>query len=73
MTSQTYIQFCYGVPAKRGMKVKVDGKPGTITHFLGAQIMVRFDGEKRSKPCHPTWEVIYFDRDGNQIYPEVKP
>jgi hypothetical protein len=56
--SLKYVRATYGVPAARGMRVTVDGKPGTIT---GADhgLRVRFDGERRSKNCHPTWRVDY--------------
>lgn len=48
------------VPAKRGMRVVVDGKPGRITSARGMYIFVRFDeGPRWSLPCHPTWRVKY--------------
>jgi hypothetical protein len=47
------------VPARRGMHVIVDGKPGRITSAKGGYIMVRFDGQPFSLPCHPTWHVDY--------------
>ena len=49
------------VPAKRGMRVVVDGKAGKITSAKHGYIMVRFDGQKHSMPCHPTWRVEYLD------------
>lgn len=49
----------YGVPAKRGMRVTVDGRPGLIVSFPGQYIGVRFDGEQFTSRCHPTWEVEY--------------
>lgn len=64
-----------GVPAKRGLRVTVDGKPGIITSARGWNIMVRFDGLKFSTPCHPRWRVIYHLPDGDQSFgmPEVSP
>ena len=57
--SADYVRWIYGVPAKRGMSVKVDGRPGVIASFRGGYIMVRFDGDRRSTPCHPQWKVEY--------------
>jgi hypothetical protein len=53
-----------GVPAKRGMRVTVNGAAGRITSAYGDNIRVRFDGMKRARNCHPTWRVIYFGDDG---------
>jgi hypothetical protein len=58
-TSFDYVRRVYGVPAKRGLRVTVDGKPGVITRAKGQYIMVRFDGRKFPLPCHPTWRVDY--------------
>ena len=54
-----YVRSYYKVPARRGMRVTVDGRPGTLTSGDGHYIRVRFDGERRSAPCHPTWRVNY--------------
>jgi len=54
-----YVRGYYGVPAKRGMRVTVEGRPGVIVSFPGQYIGVRFDGEKFTSKCHPTWEVQY--------------
>lgn len=55
------IRDYYGVPAKRGMRVTVDGRPGVITGTTRGPmyIRVRFGGDKFTTPCHPTWEVEY--------------
>jgi hypothetical protein len=55
-----YVREYYGVPAKRGMRVTVDGRPGRITSGNGHYIRVLFDGERRPSICHPTWRVEYF-------------
>lgn len=57
--SAEYVRRYYRVPAKRGGRVVVDGKSGVITSFRGASLTVRFDGDKRPVPCHPTWRVEY--------------
>lgn len=58
-----YIRDQYGVPARRGMQVIVNGGRGVITGATkaGAYINVRFGQEKRPTPCHPTWEVQYLE------------
>lgn len=53
------IRRWYKVPAKRGMRVKVDGKPGRIVSVRGGYIRVLFDGGKFPLPCHPTWRFEY--------------
>lgn len=58
MTMQ-YIKDRYHVPAKRGMRVRVDGREGVIASASRGYINVRFNGAKRPQPCHPTWEVEY--------------
>ena len=53
---------------KRGMRVEVAGKPGRITGTNGSQnLQVRFDGLKFSQNCHPTWDIVYFDKDGSVL------
>ena len=46
-----WVREYYGVPAKRGMRVRVDGRPGVITSATH-HIFVRLY-------CHPTWRVEY--------------
>ena len=58
MTAE-YVRRYYGVPAKRGMRVTVDGKPGVIVSFPNQYLGVRLDGERRTVRCHPTWRVDY--------------
>lgn len=60
-----WIRKSYGVPAKRGMRVRYTGegkdKPelGTITGTMGSHLRIRLDGLKISHPFHPTWELEY--------------
>ena len=58
-TSFDYVRRTYRVPAARGVRVTVDGRPGVITSGKGGYVMVRFDGTRRPLPCHPTWRVEY--------------
>ncbi len=41
------------------MRVRADGKLGTITNGDGQYIRVRIDGEKLSGSWHPTWNMAY--------------
>lgn len=59
MNQFDYVRETYGVPAKRGMRVTMNGKPGVITGASGQYVLVRFDGQKNSSRCHPTWEMNY--------------
>ncbi|PRX90665.1 hypothetical protein [Allonocardiopsis opalescens] len=61
--SAEYVRSYYKVPAARGMRVCVDGRPGVIAGFSGAHLKVRFDGDRVSKCCHPTWRVEYLTGD----------
>lgn len=54
-----YIRVTYGVPAKRGARVKYGGAPGIITGALSGYLRIRLDGENRSKLYHPTWNLEY--------------
>jgi len=54
-----YIRDYYGVPAYRGMRVNVYGKPGVITDADGAYICVLLDGAKHAGNYHPTDGVTY--------------
>jgi hypothetical protein len=57
--SAEYVRGYYGVPAKRGMRITIDGRPATIVGFAGARLRIRRDGEKRTAIAHPTWRVEY--------------
>lgn len=57
--SMAYIRRHYGVPAKRGVRVIANGRPGTITSADGARLRVRLAGDTRSTVHHPTWRMQY--------------
>lgn len=76
--SMDSIRRRYGVPAKRGMAVTVDGQPATITGSsrTAEHLMVRFDDEpRRTHPIHPTWRVEYGrkDRSGGKPKGSARP
>jgi hypothetical protein len=52
---------------RRGLRCNMDGRWGVVTAGSGGGIRVRFDGEKHSKPCHPHWQMTYYDQNGNII------
>jgi len=57
--SAEYVRSYYGVPAKRGMRITIDGRPATIVGFKDQYLRIRRDGEKRTVIAHPTWRVEY--------------
>lgn len=66
MSSFSYINSTYKLNVKRGTRVRytgskaaksVGGLLGTITSASGTYLMIRLDGEKKSQPYHPTWEL----------------
>lgn len=55
--SAQYVRDYYGVTFKVGDRLTVDGRAGTLVSFPGQYLGVRFDGDKRTSRCHPTWRV----------------
>lgn len=56
-----YIRRTYGVPAKRGGKVKFNGTPGVITSARGAYLRVLLNEVKHPAICHPRYCMEYID------------
>ncbi len=54
MSDLKYIREYYGVPAKQGEPFSYKGMNGVVTGANGPHVMARLDGEKHSKPYHPT-------------------
>ncbi|PKV80879.1 hypothetical protein [Nocardia fluminea] len=65
--SMKYVRDYYAVPAKRGRRVRYtgEGEPrlGTITSARQGGLRIRLDGDKRSLPFHPTWELEYLTEE----------
>ncbi len=61
--SMQWVRSHYGVPAKRGGRVRYTGdrdpQLGTITGTRHGSLRIRLDGERHSMPFHPTWELEY--------------
>lgn len=64
--SMEYIRKHYGVPAKRGGRVRYtpDGNrylahEGVIVGSRGAYLRVRMGAEKNAGTYHPTWDMEY--------------
>ncbi|XAO35522.1 hypothetical protein SEA_MORGANA_88 [Gordonia phage Morgana] len=55
--SAEYVRRAYGVDYRRGDRLLVDGRAGTLVSFPGQYLGVRLDGERRTSRCHPTWRV----------------
>lgn len=61
-----YIRRTYGVPAKRGGRVRFDYASygeGRILSAVDGRLRVQFEGGE-SGILHPTWQVTYLDDDG---------
>lgn len=73
--SAEYVRRYYGVDFKRGDRVTVDGKPGTVVSFPGQYVGVRFDGEKHTERCHPKWRIDHTPTpsDGDAVTTEGDP
>lgn len=61
-----YIRRAYGVDAKVGQRVTVDGRPGMIMKPPGDphRLHVKFDDSPFVTQAHPTWEVDYSPKEG---------
>ena len=60
--SMDYIRKAYGVPAKRGGRIRYTGKDnpelGTIV-WASTHLHVRMDSTKMILIFHPTWQIEY--------------
>lgn len=61
-----YIRQYYGVPAKRGGRVRYTGglhgsepRLGTIKSARGGYLKIQLDGDKFVSTFHPTWKLEY--------------
>lgn len=59
MSGLSYIRAYYRVPAKRGMRVVMDGRTGVIVGAVYAYLRIRFDDTGEVRPAHPTWRIEY--------------
>lgn len=65
-----YIRTTYGVPAKRGAKVRFtpDSRDtpmvGRIVGARAGLLRCRFEGSSRPWNCHPTWGIEYLNAQG---------
>jgi hypothetical protein len=50
MSAAEFVRRHYGVPAKLGMRVTVNGRPGIVTGFACARIRVRFEDDADEYP-----------------------
>lgn len=59
--------------ANLGMRVEINGRPGTICGTNDAcNLSVCFDGDTFVTNCHPHYMVKYLDRDGNVVFDTTK-
>jgi len=65
--SLAYIRDHYRVPAKRGMKIKLNPsyfsyrgwKEGVITGSKGLYLRIKINGKRYSRIFHPTYGIFY--------------
>ena len=62
--SMAYIRDTYAVPAKRGAQVSIQDASGAsvrgrITSAKGGHLMIRAEGQLRSRKYHPTSGIDY--------------
>ena len=62
MTAE-YVRRTYGVEYKRGERIAIDGRPGTLVSFPDQYLGIRFDGDKHTSRAHPTWRVERIEDD----------
>ncbi|MGH1093271.1 hypothetical protein ACQVUB_27655 [Bacillus mycoides] len=53
--------------AQRGMRIEVQGRPGTIVGNCKNDLFVMLDDNPYKYRCDPRWEIAYFDKDGTVI------
>lgn len=60
--SLDYIAKSYGVPAKKGQRIRFTfrgDRLGTVLGARGSNLKIRLDGDKHYGLYHPTWELEY--------------
>lgn len=55
--SAEYVRGYYAVDYKRGERLAMDGRPGTLVSFPDQYLGIRFDGDTHVSRCHPTWRI----------------
>lgn len=55
--SAGYVRRYYGLSYRVGDRLTVDGRLGTLVSFPGQYLGIRFDGDRHTSRCHPTWRV----------------
>jgi hypothetical protein len=63
MCKRRGIEFAY-----LGMTVDIAGRKGKIVGSnQSLNLNIVFDGQVHDSNCHPTWEITYYDNDGNIV------
>lgn len=67
MNNLQYIRNYYGVPARRGARIRFlwpdpeQPRTGTVIGARDALLRVRMDGERRTRLLHPTWRIEWLE------------
>jgi len=64
--SLAYIRDYYGVPARRGGRVRFDGRDGTIVGAQAQYLRVRLDGDRRPITAHAKWRMEYAEQHSGE-------
>lgn len=69
MQSLDYVKTHRNMPwIKRGMRVVFAGEEGRVAGGCdGGNIAVKFPDRNYTENCHPKWETVYYDKQGNVI------
>ena len=63
-----YIKTYYNLPfIKKNMDVEFEGKKGKITGARGQYLKIMLEGQKQAGYYHPTYNLKYFDQNGQEI------
>lgn len=69
MSELNYIRNVRGLAfVEIGMRVEVSGRNGVIVGSNDSgNLEVQFVDNDYATNCHPTWETVYYGKDGNVI------
>lgn len=55
----SYVREMYGVPARKDMRVVMDGHEGRIVAGDGARLLILREGDDQPVSVHPCWRMHY--------------
>jgi len=64
-----YINKYYGLSLKRGMSCNYMNRCGKVTGVRGCYVLIKLNGDKKSKAYHPTWMLEYDEKSSHIATP----